>query len=69
MSFHNLYHHMSSVIVDEVSFGISSVRICPFAIWIAFILPVFERCNFPGADQLIHCGSFGSSGQSDPSSV
>ena len=71
-SFHNLYHHMSSVIVDEVSFRIFSIRIRPFAIWIVFILSVFERSNFPCADQLllhwgngeyicfrIHFGSFG----------
>jgi hypothetical protein len=52
-SFHNLYHHMPCVIVDEVSFGIFSVRIRPFAIWIVFILPVFDRCDFPSVDQLL----------------
>src|SRR6266849_2329861 len=52
-SFHNLYHHMSCVIVDQVSFRIFSVRIRPFAIWIVFILSVFERHAFPGADQLL----------------
>src|SRR5207244_4421243 len=57
-SFHNLYHHMSSVIIDQVSFRIFSVRIRPFAIWIVFVLPVFERGDFPGADQLLlHSGS------------
>jgi hypothetical protein len=78
-SFHDLYHHMSSVIVDEVSFRIFPIRVRPFAIWIVFILPVFERRNFPGADQLLlqrvglsgrsHRGSFGSSGQSNTSYV
>jgi len=52
-SFHNLYHHMSCVIVDEVSFRILSVRIRPFAIWIVFIFPVFEGREFPSADQLL----------------
>jgi len=52
-SFHNLYHHMSSVIIDQVSFRIFSVRIRPFAIWVVFVLTVLERSDFPSADQLL----------------